>query len=98
MARKPDKVKTRRPGSTVPPEVALALRFGKQAYQRHPTWDTEEPDQTCLETYLLCGHIINEKDFGKRLWARFRGELLKRADIKTFWAFREYEKKRSKPV
>jgi hypothetical protein len=93
MPRKPDKEKKRRPGSTIPPEVSLALCFGKQAYQKHPTWDTEEPDQTCLDTYLLCGRIIHDKKAGPALWQHYRGELLKRADIKGWWGFKEFEKR-----
>jgi hypothetical protein len=93
MPRKPDKVKTRRVGSTVPPEVALALRFGKLAYRMHPTWESDEPAQECLDAFLLCGRIINQKGFAEQLWERFRDVLLKKPGIQSWWAYQEYEKR-----
>jgi hypothetical protein len=81
----------------IPPEARWVLQFGKQAYQREPSFEVE-PNELCWEIYKLCGVVIRDRDAGKRLWAKYRGELLKRADVKTFWAYREYEKKRSKPV
>ena len=44
------------------------------------------------EHLLVCGKLIRDPNFGALLWAQYRGELLRRADVKTFWAFSQFEK------
>ena len=97
MSMRPCEGMKRKDKATVPPEVALALRFGKQAYQRHSSWDSE-PDDVCLQTYLICGRLIHDKKAGPQLWERFRGELLKKPGIQNWWGYQQFEKKRSKRV
>jgi hypothetical protein len=72
----------------VPPEIVMALKLGKSAYQRHETWP-DEPDQMCMAVFLICGVLI--RNAGRELWMQHRTVLKQRSDIRTFWAFKEYE-------
>jgi hypothetical protein len=78
----------------VPPEIAFAFRHGKLAYQRHKAWpDGAAASDECLKIYLLCGMLIYHPDDARKMWAEYRAELLRRPDIKSWWAFSEYEKR-----
>jgi hypothetical protein len=86
----------KRRGEVVPVPVALALRYGKLAYQQHSTCKNE-PDDECMEVYLICGQLIRNPDAGKRLWAAHRDALLRVPGVQSWWGYKQFEK-RSKQV
>ncbi len=75
---------------TVPREIAFALQYGKTAWQLHPGYAEANDEATAV--FLACGRLINSPDHGRYLWQRYRGELMKRPGIKTWWAYGEFEK------
>jgi hypothetical protein len=77
---------------SIPPEVLYVLKYGKNAYVEHPSWG-DEPDDVCMDVFLLCGKLIRDRDEGPKLWNQYRGELLKRAGIRTWWCFKKFEAK-----
>lgn len=79
----------------VPVEVKWVLKHGKCAYKFHPTFEVE-PDDECMEIYLLCGIVIRDRDAGKNLWAKYRGELLRKPGVQSWWGFKQFEAKREK--
>jgi hypothetical protein len=75
----------------VPPEIILALKFGKSAYER-PEALPDDPDQDlCMSVFLICGKLI--RGGGLELWQAHRSDLMRRSDVKTWWAFKEFEKR-----
>ncbi len=82
---------TRRKATTdkVPAEVAFCIQHGRASWRLHPEY--ESASDVALNTYLLCGRIINIPNAGRELWQKYRSELMKRPGIKTWWAYAEYE-------
>lgn len=75
----------------VPPEIVMALKLGKSAYQHCPTWEVEPDSDLCMSVFLVCGQLI--RGGGLSLCQKHRSELMRRSDVKTFWAFKEFEKR-----
>lgn len=90
MPRKPDKVKNRKPSSSVPPEWAYAFRYGKRAYLEHPGY--AEPTEEAFNVYMACGVMIHRPEKARELWQYYREALLKRPGVQSWWAFEQYEK------
>jgi hypothetical protein len=76
----------------VPAPIAYAFQHGKRSYLDHPGY--AEVTEEAFLVYMVCGVLINDPAKARKLWQQYRGELLKKPGIKSWWAFKEYEPKR----